>query len=104
MSAAQPPVPPCPSCGGPWLNGWRWQHHPAACELVRSLDTTQAADAERMASTNTTYWRTPSTAEIALHQAVTGRPPGLTTAVVPYATGINAVFINNSPSAALSIH
>lgn len=101
MSPAQTPVPACPSCDGPWLNGWRWQHDPAICALVPQLDSTQAADAERMAETNSTYWRRPTPAEIALHTAVTGSTPSLTTAVVPIATGVNALFISNSPSAAL---
>lgn len=69
------PVPPCPDCAGPWLNGWRWQHSATDCALRAAEDATQAADAQRLRELGRTYTRPITPAEARLWQAVTGVEP-----------------------------
>lgn len=94
------PVPPCPECAGPWLNGWRWQHDVTTCPLLPQLDATQAADVERLRSRLATFQRPPTPAEVRLWTHVVGSPPQSSTTVLPLTDHIPAVCIAGCGSAA----
>lgn len=77
------PVPPCPGCLGPWLNGWRWQHSATDCFYRAREDATQAADADRLRQLGRAFTRPATAAEADLWLAVTGQrlPADATTTV-----------------------
>lgn len=92
-------IPACPSCRGPWLNGWRWQHNPAVCALQADLDATQAADHERLASLDRAFTRPTTEAEATLWRAAPGAPAAETgvTLIEPIAGGVVAAMISGYP-------
>ena len=94
------PVPACPECNGPWLNGWRWQHDPAACPVLAHLDATQAADVQRMRARYGTFHRAPTPTEAAMWGHVTGTPLQQHTTVLAVGGSIAAPLIGGRPSAA----
>lgn len=107
MTAAEPyslrAVPACPDCGGPWLNGWRWQHSPTDCDIRLADDSTQAADAYRVKLGKQTYRRLATDAERRMWLHVTGRelPTGAATIVfADFVKGVWPRAIYGVPSAA----
>ncbi|KLU10625.1 hypothetical protein [Kocuria sp. SM24M-10] len=67
------PVPDCPQCFGPWLNGWRWQHQATDCFYRAREDATQAADADRLRQLGRAFTRPATAAEADLWLACTGQ-------------------------------
>ncbi len=62
----------CPTCRGPHLYGWTWQHHPR-CPIQVAEDTTQAADTHRMAAAPHRIITRPATATEILLARTLGR-------------------------------
>lgn len=89
-------IPPCPSCGGPYLEEWRWAHVPLLrCPIHAADDATQAADAERAPLVR------PSTAtEGVLWHLVTGTPVPADAVTVVHAGAYWSRAINGYRSAA----
>lgn len=94
---------PCPECGGPWLDGWRWAHVPLRhCPIRNADDATQARDRGPVAQLRGGPYARPATAnEARLYAHAFGRPmpPGAHTVIYP-TPGYWARAINGRPSAA----
>lgn len=82
------PVPRCPECSGPWLDGWRWMHLPLSrCALRATDDATQAADSDRATDTRPPFSRPATATEAALWAASTGTPLPTDAVTVVHAAG-----------------